>query len=171
MSHAADWRSNSAVGARGGVCRAVWRLLRDAVLERQTLSDDLRSLLSVMLRTAVQGMLHLLRWCPRPDQPDLGYLLAVVTGASGLLPEKQCGLRASYAAEVGWAVPTSTTHCGGHSPPYIFWTKLPRAMQASSVLCSSKAITLAADGFLPGFYWPIGTSDLHSPHRSRLKAW
>jgi len=25
---------------------------------------------------------------------------------------------------VGWAVPTSTTHCGGHSPPCIFWAQL-----------------------------------------------
>jgi len=52
-------------------------LLRDAVLERQALPDDLRSVLPLVLRIAVRRVLHLPGWHPRPHQSGLGHLFAV----------------------------------------------------------------------------------------------
>jgi len=61
MSYAANWPANTDPSSGGRLPGAIRRLLRDALLERQALPDGLRSVLPVVLRIAVQRVLHLLR--------------------------------------------------------------------------------------------------------------
>src|SRR5262245_19622146 len=69
---------------------------------------------------------------------------------------------------VGWAVPTCPMHCGGHSPPYIFWAQ-PAHPAILGQRRSSASRRAGINRLVPGSSASRGGGGRNHVRRSRRK--